>query len=80
MINPHSQCTFKLFAPYCYWHNLSSAPSLFPQTIPTQIVTKSYIIEMNPALFTLITSDNILIEVDSTLLGKHSSVFADMFE
>jgi hypothetical protein len=35
---------------------------------------------MTQSLFTLITSDNISIEVDSTLLSKHSSVFADMFE
>jgi hypothetical protein len=30
--------------------------------------------------FTLITSDDISIEVDSTLLSKHSTIFADMFE
>jgi hypothetical protein len=54
--------------------------SFFPQTIPTQIVTESHILEMTPALFTLITSDNISIEVDSNFLAKHSTIFADMFE
>jgi hypothetical protein len=76
--DPHSwQCTFKPFASY---NTIFLLLHLFlPQTIPTQIVTKSQIIKMTPALFTLITSDNISIEVDSNFLAKHSTIFADMF-
>lgn len=35
---------------------------------------------MTLSTFTLITSDNISIEVDATLLSKNSTIFADMFE
>lgn len=34
---------------------------------------------MGLSTFTLITSDQVSIQVDAGLLGKHSSIFADMF-